>query len=129
VLVPTLETCICRRMYGSTFLHKVHLYLELQRGKDPMKKLEFCAAHKSCCACGLQLVKESLHCGQDVCGSDDVPIGDEDPLSPDHELFYADAWFALVEVATHTKLKFDSDFVGPVKMGHARFPKKWVEEK
>eukprot|EP00978_Attheya_sp_CCMP212_P033928 scaffold139680_cov35-Attheya_sp.AAC.1 len=107
----------------------IFIHLELQRGKDPMKKLEFFSAHKSCCACSLRLSKESLHCGQGICGTDDVPIGEEDSLSPAHELFYADAWFASVEVATHTKLKFDSDFVGPVKMGHSRFPKKWLEEK
>jgi hypothetical protein len=42
----------------------------------------------------------------------------EDDESTD--LFYGDAWFVLVEVAIYTKLEFDSDFVGPVKMGHLR---------
>jgi hypothetical protein len=81
-----------------------------------MKRQEFCGAHKSCLATSLRLSNATLHCGQSFDASD----MEDNELT---DIFYGDA------VPIHTKLEFESDFVGPVKMGFSHFPKKWLEEK
>eukprot|EP00978_Attheya_sp_CCMP212_P038794 scaffold195902_cov98-Attheya_sp.AAC.1 len=108
----------------------INLFLEIQRGKLPMRELEFNNPHKPCAACTLRLEKGSLHCGQRFDALDyEAADGLPPDLNDDGDLFYGDSWFASVETATHTKLKFNSEFVGPVKTAHSRFPRKFLEDK
>jgi hypothetical protein len=107
----------------------IMLHLEIQRGKLPMHALEFNNPHKPCAACTLRLCKSTLHCGQRIDALDYEAVdGLPTNMNDEGDLFYGDSWFASVETATHTKLKFGSDFVGPIKTAHSRFPRKFLED-
>jgi hypothetical protein len=103
----------------------INLFIEIQRGKLPMRELEFNNPHRPCSACTLRLTKGSIHCGQRIESS---PSESATSPTATGDLFYGDSWFASVESATHTKLKFNSEFVGPVKTAYSRFPRKFLEK-
>eukprot|EP00978_Attheya_sp_CCMP212_P036894 scaffold170451_cov33-Attheya_sp.AAC.1 len=87
---PTEQIC-CIQHEG------INLYLEIQRGKLPMRELEFNNSRKPCADCTLRLCKSSLHCGQRIDALDyEAADGLSDDFNDDCDLFYGDSWFAFL---------------------------------
>ena len=42
-------------------------------------------------------------------------------------IFLGDSWFGNVPIVVNLKNKLDTHFIGVVKTGHKRYPKKWID--
>jgi hypothetical protein len=107
------------------------LYIEVQRGKDAMRKQKYSALLGATAGCTLRLAEGSAYCGQ----SNQERFTAKDRIKPN--LFVCDAWFGSVVMAEHMKTLHQTtggewkghEVIAAVKSNHSRFPKAELEEK
>jgi hypothetical protein len=109
----------------------VMLYIEIQRGKDTMRKQKYSSLLGATAGCTLRLAEGSAYCGQ----SNPERVTAKEKFKPN--LFVCDAWFGSVVMAEHMKtLRWTTTgewkghkVIAAVKTNHSRFPKAELEEK
>ena len=89
------------------------LFIEIQRGKLPMRNAKYCDELKVTAATTMRLIE---------------PVRRNESVSSD-EVFLGDSWFASIDAAVNIKKKFQSNFIGVIKTSHAGYCKKYLEEK
>jgi Transposase IS4 len=89
------------------------LYLEIQKGKYPMREAKYSDEHGCTAACSLRLAEATEKLGQPEEGGPNLLMGD--------------SWFASVKLAEQI-LKRGHAFIGPVKTNHSGFPGKEIAE-
>jgi len=95
------------------------LWLELHRGKFPMRNAKYSMTHGVTAAVAIR-------------GSEaTIPNVEEDDADRSHnpQFFYGDSWFSSVETTIQLWQKQKVNYVGVIKTNHSRFPKKFIEEK
>jgi hypothetical protein len=97
------------------------VWLELQRGKSPMRELEFARESGVTAGCTLRGCRDAKRFSPDA---NDDSTSDDDP----HKVFFGDAWFSSVEVVCQGWRNFQIRHAGVVKTAHSCFPKAWLEE-
>ena len=109
----------------------VMIYMEIQRGKDAMRKQKYSALLGATAGCTLRLAEGSAYCGQ----SNQERVTAKEKFKPN--LFVCDAWFGSVVMAEHMKTLCQTttgeykghEVIAAVKSNHSRFPKAELEEK
>jgi hypothetical protein len=99
----------------------IMIHIEIQRGKEPMKRQQYSLSHGATTACTLRMAESCKKCGQEDKNRD----GSETPS----DIVLGDSWFASVNTAEQLALKCNSRFVGVVKTAHGRYPKLFLEQK
>ena len=96
----------------------IMLYLEIQRGKMPMREQPYTREHGGTTACTMRIAEGAFG------GTGDKEEGDS-------KIILGDSWFASVNtcVQLQTKLSKPHRFVGIVKTAHSRYPKQWIQNK
>ena len=85
---------------------KIMLYLEVQRGKLPMKELKYYSEYGTTTSCVLRLADETEYSGK--CAS-----REEARVERKKEIYYGDSWFASLKTAEAMALR-GHEFGGPV---------------
>ena len=100
---------------ASTSCNGPMLHLEVQEGKEPMKKKIFCSTYGTTCSCTLRMAQATQNNGNKP-----------DPLV--RNLYYGDSWFASLRTAAAVRNELSCEFVGVVKNAHKNFPRKFLED-
>ena len=120
------------------------VWLEIQEGKDRMKNKAFqnLGSTTACSLRGMIATKQLNHYPQDpqehppqepASYPQEVPTGPHEPASDPQEqepkrVYLGDSWFGSVKTAANFG-KANQHAIMQVKTAHARFPKKFLEEK
>jgi hypothetical protein len=100
------------------------LFLEIQKGKDPMRKMPWSKSHGGTAGCTLRLIDGSQYCGY----KGDVEDRRTAKNTGKRELYVADSWFTSIKSAKGTKEIFGHELFGVVKTNHAGTPKQEIEK-
>ena len=104
----------------------VLLFIELQKGKLPMRQAKYCDELRLITAATtLRLIEPTLR--KDGVSDTNSTIGEDNNDVPN--LFLGDSWFASIEAAANIKQRFNSNFIGVIKTSHAGYCKTFLEEK
>jgi hypothetical protein len=95
------------------------IFLELQRGKIPMRSLEYSNSLRVTAACTMRMAAYTKRQEDET-----VATGEERTK----DLWLGDSWFTSVESVTAVASILGGRFTGVVKTSHARYPKKFIEE-
>ena len=93
------------------------LFLEIQRGKVEMDKQNYTRDMIKTAVCSVRMAE----------GTASATV--EEREEKKFDVYLGDSWFALVECAAQLFLRCNALFIGIVKTNHARYPKKFLENK
>lgn len=103
-------------------LLKIFTWVELQRGKMPMRAAEFSQEFGGTTACVLRLCKSIGPRQLENTELSDFPFAKRIRV-------FGDSWFASVKTAVALWKLYGILFVGVVKTAHAKYPKAFLEDK
>jgi hypothetical protein len=96
----------------------IFLFIEVQEGKLPMRTMRHSEAPNGpTVGCVKRLVEGSMASGQTRVDAHSR-----------RDIYFGDSWFTQTKTAETVHNENDVHFVGQLKTGHAKFPKKWLEE-
>ena len=92
-------------------------FLEIQRGKQPMREAQYASQFGVQAACTMRLAQNARRLPGIFFGA-----------RPVEQIFYADSWFTCVKAAIQLRSMLQVHMAGVVKKSHARYPLKFLEE-
>jgi len=98
------------------------IYLEIQEGKNPMRKKKYSEALGGTAGCTLRLVK-----GSEYCGSNKNEARKQGKIENKRELWNGDSWFTSITLIQAMKRE-GHEYFGALKNNHRGCPKNFVEE-
>ena len=104
------------------------LHLDLQRGKENMKDVEFVSTHIKTAACTGRLIKNTCKmAGGKEEEEENEEEEEEEKTARKEDTFLGDAWFGSVDSCIIAR-ELKSHFICVVKTVHNRYPKQWIEQ-
>ena len=99
---------------ASTTCNGPIIHLEVQEGKNAMKRKEYYSTYGVTTACVLRMAQATKACGNKP-----------DPMVTN--LFYGDSWFSSLKTAVAVKKELNSEYIGVIKTSHKHYPKQYLE--
>lgn len=103
------------------------LYLEIQEGRDAMRRAEHTNELSVTKACTVRLCENTQREEESV-DENEVDIFRQNDDNKPVDTYLGDSWFGHVDTCLYIKKKLKRNFIGVIKTGHSRFPRKYLEK-
>lgn len=107
-----------------SFLSGALITLEVQKGKDAMRKMPWSAQYGGTAGCTLRLTNEAQYCGYKG-GMEDRKMAKD---VGKRESWLGDSWFTGIKAVKGTRDKFAGEYFGALKTNHSGTPKQEIEK-
>ena len=111
-------------MYFHCYSVGALLTLEVQKGREPMRKKRWSSLFGGTAGCTMRLVDQSQYCGYKGGMADRKTAKDNGK----RETYYGDSWFTSIKAILGILAEFGHEYFGALKTNHSGTPKEEIEK-